>query len=388
MAEIDTQSENYLLNVNQEDFLEYLETQHRIQPIHICEEGLSVSTHTEMIPAEHHSFNYFVEPGESYERDVIRYHLPFDGDPQLLRVQPSTWLSNHPLVRLHNNEILFDIVNFSLSSEQIKQEAEKTLGTIRTLASNLNKDIENFNARIREEAAKRFDQKKDEILKKNDLVSSLGVPVRKVEGVPETFSLPVKRKVTTSPAEKPAVYDQSFRPEPTLDETIYRQILQFIHDVGKQFERHPRTYSEKDEEALRDHFLLILEPNFQGSATGETFNKAGKTDILMRHEGHNIFVAELKFWRGEKAYFETVTQLLKYLTWRDSKAAVIIFVRNKELSPVLHTIKDKTPLHSNYLRYVSEIQEGWYQYIFHIPNDRNREVRVAVMTFHLPTAGE
>lgn len=56
------------------------------------------------------------------------------------------------------------------------------------------------------------------------------------------------------------------------------------------FERLPSTYAGKDEETLRDHLILNLEPRFQIGTTGETFNKSGKTDILMRHEGKNIFV--------------------------------------------------------------------------------------------------
>ncbi len=109
-------------------------------------------------------------------------------------------------------------------------------------------------------------------------------------------------------------------------------------------ERHPAIYGGKDEETLRDHFLMVLSPHFQ-STTGETFNKAGKTDILIRHERQNVFVAECKFWGGMKGFHATIDQLLGYLTWRDSKAAVISFVRNKELNPVLETIGKETAKH-------------------------------------------
>lgn len=130
--------------------------------------------------------------------------------------------------------------------------------------------------------------------------------------------------------------------------------------------------------------MLILEPNFEGSATGETFNKSGKTDILLRHEGSNVFIAELKFWRGKKSYLDTISQLLGYLTWRDSKAAVVMFVKNKDFSTVLETAKETTPEHPNCLGYVSEQEEGWYHYRFHINEYKNREVKLAVMLFHIP----
>src|SRR6202011_2096597 len=92
---------------------------------------------------------------------------------------------------------------------------------------------------------------------------------------------------------KPSASTQPYAPEPTLDDAIYNDILQVIQDTGTMFERLPSTYADKDEESLRDHLIMNLEPRFElASTTGETFNKSGKTDILMRYDKKNIFVAE------------------------------------------------------------------------------------------------
>ena len=45
-------------------------------------------------------------------------------------------------------------------------------------------------------------------------------------------------------------------------------------------ERSPSAFATADEETLRQHFLVQLNGHFEGQATGETFNAAGKTDIL------------------------------------------------------------------------------------------------------------
>jgi hypothetical protein len=37
----------------------------------------------------------------------------------------------------------------------------------------------------------------------------------------------------------------------------------------------------------------------------------------------------------EKAFLDTITQLLNYLSWRDTKASVIIFNRNVDFSGML-----------------------------------------------------
>jgi hypothetical protein len=52
--------------------------------------------------------------------------------------------------------------------------------------------------------------------------------------------------------------------------------------------------------------------------TAEAFNIEGKTDILVRHEGSNLFIGECKVWSGAKGFGETVDQLFRYTGWRDS----------------------------------------------------------------------
>ncbi len=184
---------------------------------------------------------------------------------------------------------------------------------------------------------------------------------------------------------KPIVHEKSFKAEPTLDDANYHKILKFINDVGKNFERMPSVYAGKKEEDLRDHILMILDPNFElGSASGETFNKSGKTDIQLRYDSSVVFIAECKFWSGEKNFLETIDQLLGYLTWRDSKTAVIIFVRNKEIIPVLETVKQATIGHKHFIKELQKNDQGWFNYIFCLPTDRNKEIKLAVQFFHLP----
>ena len=62
-----------------------------------------------------------------------------------------------------------------------------------------------------------------------------------------------------------------------------------------------------------------------------------------------------------------------------------MFVRNKEFMPVLQTVKDSISKHESYLGFVQEQEEGWYHYRFHINGDANREVKLSVMLFHIPT---
>ncbi len=163
----------------------------------------------------------------------------------------------------------------------------------------------------------------------------------------------------------------------------YDVILRCIHGVGKMFERLPSTYVGKDEEALRDHMLVSLDGAVGGSATGETFNKRGKTDILVRSDGNNNFVGECKFWTGAEGFLDAVTQLLSYLSWRDTKCAVILFVPNKNFGAVIAKVELHAPSHPHFVRMVSKSDETWLNFEFKLPADQNRRIAMAVMLYHL-----
>jgi len=136
---------------------------------------------------------------------------------------------------------------------------------------------------------------------------------------------------------------------------------------------------------LRDELIVQLASQFAwASTTGETFNRAGKTDILVRYEQENLFVAECKFWRGSQQHLATIDQLLKYLTWRDSKTAIIYFLDTRDVSTPLRAIQECTPEHPCFVAAHGTGGESRFDFAFHLPDDAERTLRVAMLCFHLP----
>ncbi|NYE57187.1 hypothetical protein [Carboxydothermus ferrireducens] len=378
------ESEHYLLNVNEEEYIKYKVDEFKIEPLKLHYEHAYAEHKEELIPAELFPRDFYVISGKSYPKMVIYFHIPVEGELKLLTYTPSTRILWTEEMFLNKSELIFRRIQFRDNVEAINRDYEATVQNLRKMEAYINEDVNNFNNTLRTKIEEIFRGRKQELLKRRNLLSSLVVPIKRSDNVPETFVIPspgVKKKI----AVKPQVFEKRFTPEPALDMQTYKDILKLIHDMGKEFERKPSVYSGKSEEQLRDHFLMLLEPHFEGSATGETFNKNGKTDILLRYEGSNVFIAECKFWRGKGAYLDAISQLLSYLTWRDSKAAIILFVRNKNISDVLKTIEVETPNHGNYLGFVNKEDESWFNYRFHIKGDRNREVKLAVMVYHIPT---
>jgi hypothetical protein len=368
-----------LLGFNEDQYIEYLVSKYAQEPLDIHFDNAEVSSEERYVQG----WDWFDQTRKTYLKQVITYHIPFSGDFQLLHFRPSTWIAWSMPVDIEGQNISIGIVDNNNDPKEVKNEFDQIKEKIKTNLDHLNHDIASFNSNLAQRAREILAPRRKDLSAQQNVLTSLGVPIRKSGSVPATFSVPTARKkVFAKPisSASPALN----APTPMLDEAIYQDILQTIYDMGKVFERLPSTYSGKDEESLRDHLILQLEPRFEGSTTGETFNKTGKTDILIRYQKGNVFVAECKFGGGKAKHHETIDQLLSYLTWRDSKTAIIYFVRNKEMMPVLNEIRTQTPSHRCFVKSTTEKDPSWQLFELHLPNDPGCKIKLSILAFHIP----
>jgi hypothetical protein len=217
------------------------------------------------------------------------------------------------------------------------------------------------------------------------MAASIKYPMRRREGMPQTYSVPMTRKKLVIQMPKPSA--EPFKPEPILDMESYEQILAIVGNMTLVLERSPKSFVGMGEEDLRTHFLVQLngQMEIEGRATGETFNYEGKTDILVRVNGRNIFIGECKFWTGPEGLRETIDQLLRYTSWRDTKAAILLFNRNKNLTAVLEKIPEVVTGHANYKGNLTRQDETRYRFTLRQRDDPNRDLLVTLLVFDVPT---
>jgi hypothetical protein len=370
-TEITSLAPTYLLNVNDGQLADHLIDKYRVVPLGIDKDHVTVSHFEDMVPTH----------GQQMRAQFVRFHIPFTGDKELFDMRPSCRLVWTERAQVGDGELLFDRISSHNDPEQLKGQLLRFLDYLSTQVGHSCSEVNAFNARLEKDVREAIRQRKTELLRQANLVASLGMPLKKADNVPTTFVVPplTKRVIIAKPTASAA----PFVAEPTLDDASYHDVLKIIHDTGIEIERHPAIYEGKDEETLRDHFLMVLSPHFH-SVSGETFNKSGKTDILIRHDGKNLFVVECGIWKGIKAFFAKIDQLLSYLTWRDSKTAIVCFVKNKDFSTALDAIKKETPSHPQFQQAEAPVSEAWLRYIFALPGDSSRTLRLAVLCFHFP----
>lgn len=314
----------------------------------------------------------------------IEVTVPFEGASDAFRIQPSMHTLGPPNATVASNVLTFSVDAYNRNEQQVRQEIERTLDQIEQQLGNLRANVSEFRKEVPGLAREWIERRRSKLLADQNLVSSLGYKLKQRSGLPQTYAPPeVRRKLTPC---LPPKSGTPFKPEPALTNEDYEHILSVLHDMAIVIERSPSAFKTLDEEALRFQFLVPLNGHYEGAASGETFNYEGKTDILIRAEGRNIFVAECKFWGGPKMLTETIDQLLRYTCWRDTKTAIILFNRNKNFSKVLEAIPGAVTAHPNYLRTVGKSGETGFRYVLSHRDDANRELTLTVLAFDVPQA--
>ena len=382
--EINSLKESEILNTSQEDMVKYLTEKWRINPLEINESEIQMDYGDAQIDVSGDTRRVFFDrSGPFYITGTqVKFYVPFTGDSVLFKCQPSTYSLNPPRATVRENEIVFTYEKTNEQTALIKADFEQELNQTQVHAKRVNADVMKFNETLTGNVVQRLQSRREKLLQDRNLVDSIGFPLRRTNQPPPTFITPdVKRRITPH---KPRASSVSFRPEPALGMDDYEHILSVLSSMVAVMERSPRAFKNMSEEDLRTHFLVQLNGHYEGQATGETFNYEGKTDILIRAEDRNIFIAECKFWTGPTGLTKALDQMLGYTAWRDTKAALLVFNRDRKMSTVVDGVAKTVRDHSNCKREQSRNSETEFRYAFRHRDDANRELAVAVLVFDIP----
>ncbi|MDE2740597.1 MAG: hypothetical protein OXI58_03360 [Gemmatimonadota bacterium] len=384
LDEINSLNENRVLNTSEDDLYDYFVEKYKMEALQIDEEQIKIDYGDAKIDISQ-SAGYVIwdRSRPLYVTGTrITFYIPFSGNSALLKLQPSTYSLNPPRADVADSEIVMVYERTNPEAMKIEDEFKSEIERLRNYLKWIRQDVTAFNSLVREKASQGIKSRREKILKDRELVEKIGFPIRRRQDTPNTYIAPqVKRAITPK---LPPASTEPYKPEPTLDIQNYEHILSVVSNMVMVMERSPRAFRDMDEEDLRQHFLVQLNGQYEGQATGETFNFEVKTDILIRADDKNIFIAECKFWKGPKAFREAIDQLLSYSTWRDTKTALLVFNRNTEMATVLNRIPEEVKAHSKYKGSRTYDSETGFRYIFRHRDDANREIVLTVLVFNVP----
>lgn len=374
-----------LLATPVDDLVERMTSLYRIDPPSLDENGLTVDDPVEEL---------FERPGSfgdgPYKFPGARIHVvvPMSGNRDVLAFTPSRSLMARFDGDVRPRTFEFDLelvpvpADGAAAAAKVREGIDSFLRSWRQQLGYVRADIDQYNRELPKVVREEVERRRDQALRFASMRGAIDLPLTRRDA-PGTVLAGIGLTEKRVPIPAPATTN-GYRDEPRLDEKSYERVLEVLRSMSLVIERSPAAFVSMEEEHIRFHFLVTLNALFSGlgAATGETFNQSGKTDILLRYQDSNLFVAECKIWHGQKEFTKAIGQLLGYLTWRDSRAAIVLFVREKDFGLIVAKAIDTIKAYPSYKRTIVEREDGG-RFVLHLPEETNREVHVALLAFHV-----
>lgn len=286
---------DYVLKVSETDFAQYLTAKYSLPSLKLLEEHIyQHDPQDAQIDVSHNPF--YGHQRQRVNGTSITVSIPFEGQGELFQYQPSHFNLNPPRGVIKNSELRVTYQFITPDSGQLTSAFQSDLQNIKVHVNWVNQNVNEFNNSLRRLIPQSIGKRKAKLLADRKVSAALGVPLKRREDAAKSYTVPLQPKRLS--IQRPRVpTDASYEPEPALDEVEYKRILQTIQNMVTVMERSPHAFQTMGEEDIRTHILVSLNAQYEGGATAETFNSQGKTDILIRVKGRNIFIAECKFWR-------------------------------------------------------------------------------------------
>jgi hypothetical protein len=381
-GEVSEMASDYVLETNEAELVAYLIDRYRLDVPTLGEEPYTIVNRADV------NVDVSWDPARSFRNGIplvrgVEFTLavPFTGNANLFHY--GTWGGgvSYGEIDSDRQELLLTASqpNDRLDSTVIDNAFKEQLRQIRETLNRVKSDADQHMASLPGLARQSVAAARARAERGRQVADKLSFPLKLRKDSPQPIPVSRKKLAVTRPA--PATNVAS----PHLELQAYEEILSMLALMSESMERSPKAYADLPEEFIRDLFLLVLNANFEGGASAETFNVNGKTDILIRSDKKVIFVAECKFWKGSKGLKDTIDQLLGYLSWRDTKVAVLVFNRQTDFDGVLGKIPGAVAEHPNHIASLPQSQSNRFRYRFKHNEEAGGELVLTVMAFNVPT---
>jgi hypothetical protein len=391
LDEVKRAPEDHLLHVDVDAWVAAFAERYRVEPPELSPEVEWYQDEPQPIQVdvshEHFTRAIFDPSTPTYidgYRVVLR--IPFSGDASVFSLQPSTYTLNPPRGTVRGQELTQAVEYPHDRPADIAAAARGLANSVGTYLRSAQGDIESFNQGLGAQARSAIETRRQRVLAHREHVAATGLPTRKRDDRNTTYVADAIVRRPAPPLESRPL-SEPIRLEPVLAERVYEDVLGILRSACLSMERSPATYADMGEEDRRQVLLIPLNTQYRGQASAEAFNVTGKTDILLKWEGQNLFVVECKIWRGAKSFTEAVDQLFTYAAWRDTKLALVMFVGEKSLSDIIDKARETLAARQHFEAWGEADNEQELRATMRWPGDDRRHAQLNVFFVHIPNGG-
>ncbi len=320
------------------------------------------------------------EAGSGKTVDLL---VPFSGHPELFRYWPSHFEpGNPPRGNVIDDEVVITLGYASDLQPHGRRRAEEALAPIQDYLGWANSELGLWRYRLEEELSGVIRERAEVAKAHRETMANIGIPIRPRTDAPRVYRGPGTERLRpwVPPGAAP------LPEEPSLPKDYYEHILFVIRAAGRAMERSPDTYEGWSEPQRRDVLVLMLNTHYRGMTQAEAFNGKGHTDILIRSDDENVFIAECKFFKGAASVTRTVDQLFGYTTVRDVKLAIVLFIPRVDFTAAVATARQTLEAHERFRArlHVENAPQTEFRAQMAWPDDDQHLVTLHVSSFCTP----
>ena len=380
-------SEQQFLISNDDELVGYIVSGHTVQPVVLQEDAMTMNQSETEVDVSNDHRRIFLQDhnGPFYIPGTrVEVNIPFTGEDWIFNYRPDRRSTNFPRAEVGRGNLRIAIsLPHDVETENFREIYERELRLLKNYVEGSHKQVVSYNQSLSQVVRQAIANRRERLSKHAKIAELLNIPLAAKAGAPSIT--PVKVEIRRPPLPVPP--KTGLAPEPGITDKTYEHILRFIRHQGRTFERTPATYAIHNEEDLRNIILAQLNGHFEGDAVGEVFRGRGKTDICIEQDNRAAFIGECKLWAGPASLTDGLDQLLGYLTWRDSKASLIVFnSRNKIFSQILEALPDTVRDHRLFVNNLPCDEAGEWRVHMRSEEDEGRRVIVHIFVFNLYVA--
>lgn len=387
-------AQSSLSRLGAQHFADKLAAELQIEPLKVDFDAVAATTEEVDVDVSRHPDFMHIGDGEALHPGTrISLRFPFSGLAELFTLHEGSYLSVRPRGEVVQNTpttgtltIAVDVPRGTDAASTLRRVREEQQNLLRQCIAGQSAQVETFNNSLPGLLLTSLAARLSDMSATESALQSIGIPLAPKAGSPtlpirlrQQIDLDEAREISVSAARRAA----DLTTPRTITDVDHENILSLIRHQCRTFEGAPDAFAKLDEEHLRDVIRSSLNAVYR-VASAEAFRSHGKTDLCIEAESRAAFVAECKVWAGGKGLSDAISQLLSYLTWRDCKAAIVVF--NKEIRGFVELLNKKVlpclQAHPSYSRTISS-SPGSGEWRVAFAQASGTEVVCQIMVFNL-----
>lgn len=181
--------------------------EYSVHPLVLDEANISTATRETEIDVSGDWNRFIVDRSRSFlmKGTTASFFVPFSGDRELVKCQPSSFTLNPPFGRVTGSELLFEYSGVVLDPGGVRTQFEQDLSKIRRYVGWVNGDVEAFNTTIQARVEGELAARRDKIERDRNLAGGLGFKERGPSDLGEPAVKSPRAPARAQPVARPAL---------------------------------------------------------------------------------------------------------------------------------------------------------------------------------------